>query len=160
MTDATERNETPAERADRNWDELLQELRVSQTGVQILTGFLLTVPFQQRFETLDDTQRDVYLVLVVLAVLATALLVAPVSLHRELFRRGMKSTLVDTGARLARAGLVVLALVLAGSAALIFDVVLSRTAAVVVGGTVLAGLVLAWWVLPHTKAGRAGRDQP
>jgi hypothetical protein len=157
VPDAPDRDETPAERADRNWDELLQELRVSQTGVQILTGFLLTVPFQQRFEALDETQRTLYLVLVVLAVIATALLVAPVSLHRELFRRGLKDRLVRTGANLARAGLVVLALVLAGTSALIFDVVLSRTAGVVVGAAVAVMLIGAWWVLPHTQSSKNAR---
>jgi hypothetical protein len=65
------RRETPAERSDRNWNELLQELRVTQTGVQILTGFLLTLPFQERFEDLDDHQRTLYLILVALAVLTT-----------------------------------------------------------------------------------------
>src|SRR5215213_2429038 len=82
--------ETERERINRNWDELLQELRVTQTGVQILTGFLLTLPFQQRFEDLDDYQRDLFLVLVLLAVLTTALIVAPVSLHRILFRKHLK----------------------------------------------------------------------
>lgn len=51
------RNETSAERIDRNWNEMLQELKVVQTGMQILAGFLLTVPFQQRFLTLTGAQR-------------------------------------------------------------------------------------------------------
>src|SRR3712207_4786869 len=79
------RHETPAERSDRNWNGLLQELRVTQTGVQILTGFLLTLPFQERFEDLDGYQRTLYLVLVLLAILTTGLITAPVSLHRILF---------------------------------------------------------------------------
>jgi hypothetical protein len=78
-TDTETRGETEQERINRNWDELLQELRVTQTGVQILTGFLLTLPFQQRFALLDDTQQAVYLTTVGFAVLATGLLVAPVS---------------------------------------------------------------------------------
>src|SRR5689334_19894510 len=82
------RDETEAERLDRNWTEMLQELRVTQTGTQILTGFLLTIPFQQRFAELDDTQRGIYLVLVAFAALATILALAPVSLHRALFRQG------------------------------------------------------------------------
>ncbi len=115
------RHETPTERMDRNWNELLQELRVAQTGVQILTGFLLTVPFQQRFLDLDDYQKGVYLVLVVLAVTATGFIVAPVSLHRILFRRHLKRELVDSADRMAQTGLAALALVLAGSALLLFD---------------------------------------
>src|SRR5689334_12186764 len=91
------RNETPEQRSDRNWVELLQELRVMQTGVQILTGFLLTVPFQARFETLTSFQRGYYLVLMVLAALTTGLAVAPVALHRALFRRHVKARLVTVG---------------------------------------------------------------
>ena len=130
------RTETANQRADRNWNELLQELRVSQTGTQILTGFLLTIPFQQRFATLDTYQRNLYLVLVLLAVLATALLLTPVSLHRVLFRRRLKPSWSSWGNVFARAGLFVLALVLAGGAMLLFDVVLGRTAGRIVGALV------------------------
>jgi hypothetical protein len=73
------RDETPQERADRKWGDLLQELRVMQTGVQLLAGFLLTLPFQQRFDDLDEFQRDFYLVLVVLAGVTTALVLTPVA---------------------------------------------------------------------------------
>jgi hypothetical protein len=149
------RDETHNERADRNWNELLQELRVTQTGTQILTGFLLTIPFQQRFTDLDAYQKDLYLVLVVLAVLATALFVAPVSLHRILFGRRLKPELVTAGAWFARAGLLVLALVMAGSAMLIFDVVLSRDAGRAVGIASLVLLFTSWWVVPRVIARRA-----
>lgn len=150
-----DRNETFTERMDRNWNELLQELRVTQTGAQILTGFLLTVPFQSRFGDLDDYQRTTYLVLVVMAALATVLFVAPVSLHRLLFRRRLKPQLVDAGHWFARAGLVALALTLAGVTMLLFDVVLSRTAGHVVGGALLAVIAVAWLVLPHLIARHA-----
>jgi hypothetical protein len=149
------RTETHNERADRNWTELLQELRVTQTGTQILTGFLLTIPFQQRFGELDAYQKDLYLVLVVLAVLATALFVAPVSLHRVLFGRRLKPELVSAGGTFARAGLVVLALVMAGSAMLIFDVVLSRDAGRAVGIASLVLLFTSWWLVPRLIARRA-----
>ena len=137
------------ERADRNWSELLQELRVSQTGVQILTGFLLTIPFQQRFESLDTYQRNLYLVLVILAILATALLLTPVSMHRALFRRRLKPQLVAWGNVFARLGLFVLALVLAGGAMLLFDVVLGRTEGRIVGAASILVLFGCWWVLPQ-----------
>jgi hypothetical protein len=150
-----DRHETFTERMDRNWDELMQELRVTQTGAQILTGFLLTLPFQQRFATLDDYQVRLYLVLVVLAAVATGLIVAPVSLHRVLFRRRMKAELVDAANWFARAGLLVLALVLAGGPMLLFDIVVSRTAGWVVGAAVLVLLVLCWWLLPRVIARRA-----
>jgi O-antigen/teichoic acid export membrane protein len=152
------RDETATERMDRNWNELLQELRVAQTGVQILTGFLLTVPFQQRFADLDRFQERVYLVLVVLAVAATGFIVAPVSLHRLLFRRHLKRELVTSADRMARTGLAMLALVLAGSALLLFDVVVGRTAGWVAGGLVLAGLALVWVVVPVRLARRARHE--
>src|ERR1700754_1671970 len=84
------RGEWPLERADRNFAELLQELRVTQTGVQILFAFLLTLAFAARFPSLDDTQRGVYVGTLLLAVLATALFLAPAALHRSLFRRHAK----------------------------------------------------------------------
>ena len=155
---ADDRDETPAERMDRNWSELLQELRVTQTGTQILTGFLFTIPFQQRFGDLDEFQRTTYLVLVILAVLATALIVAPVSVHRILFRTHLKRLLVQGGDLLARGGLVALALVLTGCTLLLFDVVVSRTAGIVAGGSVGAVLLLAWWVVPVVVERRALRS--
>src|ERR1700753_3199988 len=85
--DADQRGETQLERLDRNWADLLQELRVVQTGVQLLTGFLLTLPFQARFAGLGEFQQDVYLVTVGSAVAATGFLIAPVTIHRVLFRR-------------------------------------------------------------------------
>ena len=151
------RDETLDERMDRNWNELLQELRVTQTGATLLTGFLMTIPFQQRFTELDGYQRGLYLVLVVLTVLATALILAPVSLHRELFRRRLKPQLVSAGNLFARLGLVVLALALVGVVSLLFDVVLSRQAGQVVGATSAAVLVLVWRVLPRVVAGAAQR---
>ena len=154
-----ERDESAAERLDRNWNELLQELRVTQTGVQILTGFLLTLPFQQRFTDLDEYQRLVFLVLVLLAVLTTALIVAPVSLHRIMFRKHLKDELVESADRLARAGLVSLALTISGAALLVFDVVLGRTEGWVVGGAVLALLAVFWLAVPVRLTRTSGTDQ-
>ena len=141
-----ERHETPAERSDRNWNELMQELRVTQTGTQILTGFLLTLPFQQRFTDLRPDQVQVYLVLVALAVLATALIVAPVSLHRVLFQRHRKPQLVRVADRLARVGLVAFALVVTGTVLFLFDVVIG-TAAGWTAATVAAVVLLGLWLL-------------
>jgi hypothetical protein len=143
------RSESPAERADRNWNELLQELRVMQTGVQILTGFLLTLPFQSRFADLDDYQRTVYLVLVVTAVVDTALIVAPVSVHRALFRKQMKRNIVTLADRLTRIALGVLALVMTGATVLVFDVVVGRTEGIIAGACVLVVLAIVWVVLPE-----------
>jgi hypothetical protein len=142
------RKETREERSDRNWVELLQELRVMQTGVQILTGFLLTLPFQPRFQDLDGYQRTVYLVLVVLSVLTTGMLVAPVALHRALFQKQLKAEVVSGGDRMTRTALVLLALVMTGTVLLVFDVVLGRAAGFAVGGSILAVLLALWVVVP------------
>src|SRR5690349_5468234 len=88
--DRVGRDETPLERADRDWNELLQELRVVQTGVQLLTAFLLTLPFTQRFAELDPVHVNLFVGVVLLAATATGLLIAPVSLHRHLFRQRRK----------------------------------------------------------------------
>jgi hypothetical protein len=151
------RHETPTERLDRNWGEILQELRVTQTGIQILTGFLLTVPFQPTFADLTDTQRTLYLALVVLAVMTTGILVAPVSLHRWLFRRRAKAALVTAADRMMRVGLVFLALVVSGVVLLVFDVVATRAVALAVSGALLTLLVGAWFVLPALLVRAAAR---
>lgn len=140
--------ENEAERTNRNFDELLQELRVMQTGVQLLTGFLLTLPFQARFADLDAYQRVLYLVLVALAVLTTGILIAPVSIHRALFRRGYKRPLVLVSDRLARLALVLLALVVTGTAMLAFDVVVSRAAGIAIGVVAAVALLGLWLVVP------------
>ena len=103
------RHETETERLDRNWNELLQELRVTQTGVQILAGFLLTLPFQQRFADLDERSADRIPRGLASSVRRHGLLVAPVSAHRVLFRRRAKRELVRFADKAAQAGLVALA---------------------------------------------------
>jgi hypothetical protein len=139
------RNETPAERADRKWGDLLQELRVMQTGAQLIAGFLLTLPFQSSFATLDDFQRDFYLVLVVLAGLTTALVLSPVAIHRKLTGRHVKERLVTAAGVIMTAALAAVSLLVIGITTFIFDVVVDRTWAFGVGGgmaLVLAGLLL------------------
>lgn len=132
----------------RNWDELLQEIRVTQTGVQILTGFLLTVPFSQRFGDLTAFQKDVYLGVLAGAVLTTGLVVAPVAFHRALFRKRRRELLVESGNRFAVAGLGTLALTLSGVVLLVVDVVIGTRAGWVAGGVLLAVLTTLWAVLP------------
>jgi hypothetical protein len=164
------RRETLNQRMDRNWNELLQELRVTQTGTQILTGFLLSVAFQQKFGELSVFQHRVYLALVLVAVLTTALGLAPVNLHRGLFRHHAKATLVEVAHRILRVTLAGVALVLAGTVLLIFDVVVGRTAGWVAGGCVAVLLVLIGALPrilkvidpgPDRGAGHpAGEDQP
>ena len=115
------RSETTNERADRNWNEILQELRVAQTGTQILGGFLLALAFQPRFQDLDGFQLTLYLVLVGLAGVAAVLGLAPVTLHRTFFGKGRKPEIVRLGGRMLSTDLVVLALLAAGVTGLVFD---------------------------------------
>ncbi len=148
------RTETLEQRSDRNWNELLQELRVMQTGVQILTGFLLTVPFQQRFDALTAFQRDFYLVLVVLSALTTGVAIAPVALHRALFRHHLKPRLVTAADRMTRAALALLALVVSGVVGLVFDVVVGRGPAIVAMVVAIGVLGGLWAALPEVIKAR------
>lgn len=141
--------ETRAERVERNWTEILQELRVIQTGTQILTGFLLTLAFQPRFVQLDEYQHDLYLGLVVAAALVTVLGLTPVSLHRVLFRRNAKELIVQVANRLLKLTLAGVGITLTGTLVLIFDVVLGRTAGLVAGAIALVVLVAAWIAVPE-----------
>jgi hypothetical protein len=153
--DGSERDETPTERADRNWDELLQELRVTQTGIQILSGFLLTLPFQQRFTALDPPLRTLFLIAVALATVSTGLVVAPVAAHRLLFRKRQKIALVETANRLAKVGLACVGLTVVVVLALVFGFVLGDIAAFVAGGVALVISTLLWLVLPLVVLDRA-----
>jgi uncharacterized membrane protein len=153
------RDETRDERADRNWAEVLQELRVTQTGTQIIAGFLLTLAFQQRFQQLDTYQVTVYLILVFLAAFATAFGLAPVSMHRGLFRRHRKPTLVATGDRYLRIILILVSLLTAGVVLLVVDVVTeSRLAGVVSGLVVLAALALLLVIIPARERRSSGDE--
>lgn len=140
--------ETEVERLDRNWTSLLQELRVTQTGVQLLTGFLLTLPFQQRFNVLNDAMRMVYLVTVGCSVGATVALIAPVGMHRLLFRRHRLVVLVSAAHRCAYAGLVLLGLAMTGVTTIIFDAVSGHIAGIIAGVCALALFTLFWMVVP------------
>ncbi len=154
----TGRNETENERLDRNWNEILQELRVTQTGTQILTGFLLTLAFQPRFQDLDSFQVGVYLVLVGLATLATALGLGPVSLHRALFRKRRKDAVVGLADRLMQFVLIFVGLLITGVVLLIFDVVAGRAAGIICAALTAVVLLVVWLVLPFRHRPRAGEQ--
>lgn len=150
MSDAAQvpsrdRDETPAERADRNWSELLQEMRVLQTGTQILTGFLLALAFQPAFANLSEGQRAFYLTLVVLSALSTIIALAPVALHRTVFRHHEKSAAVSFGHVAVIVALVAVSLLILGVVAFVFDVVVGQDAAWFAAG-VLAVVILGLWV--------------
>lgn len=161
--DRKERNETPTQRLDRNWSGLLQELRVVQTGVQLLTGFLLTVPFQDRFYVQDYLFQTIYLFTVSASVGATVLLLAPASMHRILFRRHRLKTLIDASQRCALGGLVLLGLALTGVMTLVFELVAGRPWGWVAGGVTVVLFVSFWFAIPwryrELDAGKELHDQ-
>jgi hypothetical protein len=146
--DRRERGETEIERLDRNWNSLLQELRVVQTGVQLLTGFLLTLPFQQRFDVLGERMRMVYLATVGFSVGATVLLISPVAMHRLLFRRHRLQVLVSAAHRCAFAGLTLLGFAVTGMTAIIFAAVSGHNVGFIAGGCALALFTVFWLILP------------
>jgi hypothetical protein len=139
-----------AAQADRRYNELLQELRVAQTGVQFLFAFLLTLAFTQRFPEITSFQRRLYIGTLLVTSGASALLIGPVSLHRILSRRGLKPRLVRGGDLLARGGLALLLLGINGAVLLILDVVMQGPWAFVLAGLCFAWFVLVWYVFPMT----------
>jgi hypothetical protein len=143
------RDETPLERADRNYNELLQELRVAQTGIQILFAFLLTIPFQQRFgEEVGTGLRQEYLATLLVTAMATALLIAPVTMHRLLFRQGLKPQLVTTADILAKFGLACLAVAVLLAVFLIVAVVSAQSTAFWFVGGLGALFAVTWVIVP------------
>lgn len=151
------RRESEAERLDRNYGELLQELRIAQTGIQILFAFLLGIAFQQRFTETDDVQRGMYIAALLCTGLATAFLIAPVPLHRFLFRQRRKDHIVAVTNRLALGGLIFLLLSVVCGVLLILDVVLDRSTAIVVSALLAVVFVTLWIVLPlHYRMQPAG----
>jgi hypothetical protein len=153
-----ERDETEAERVDRNFNELLGELRIALPGVQVLFAFLLTVPFAQGFTGLSQFERDLYLVVLLLTALSSALLIAPTAYHRVLFRKGYKPEILFFANRAAMAGLAVLALAMCGAIFLIAHVIFGEVAAIVVA--IVSGLVFAalWYVIPWARGRGAEPD--
>jgi len=150
------------QRMDRNWGELLQELRVLQTGVQILAGFLLTLPFQNKFDSLDDFQVGLYLFTVCLAAVTTALILLPVSVHRRLFRKRLKSTLVSAADRITKVALGCVGFLTVASTTLVFSVVAGRDAGITAGIVLLAALTLLLVYVPvrlHRTAARVSSDR-
>lgn len=152
------RHESSGERLDRNWNELLQELRVMQTGVQLLTGFLLTVPFQSRFHDLNTRQIVLFLALVVGSSIATILLLGVVQLHRVLFRQQVKDRLVAQSNRIVKITVGLIGILILGVCVLIFDIVLGLASALAVAGVLL--LLMAWIWIVHPRNLRRGAPAP
>lgn len=143
-----ERDEDQASRFDRHWNELLQELRIAQTGVQILFAFLLTIAFTTPFRESDEFVHDVFAVTIVLAAMAMALLIAPVSFHRMVYQRRLRDRMIPMAAKMTTAGLFLLMLAACGGLLIALDVVLSRELAIGVSAGALAWFAVHWYVIP------------
>ncbi|MFH8250349.1 DUF6328 family protein [Microbacterium sp. B2969] len=152
------RDETPNERADRNWGEVLQEFRVLQTGTQILTGFLLAIAFQSGFDKLDSGQRTFYLFLVVLAALSAIVALSPVALHRMLFQRRLKRRVVSFGHAALITALATVGLLTVGVVAFIFDVVVGDAASTFVAVVLAIVIVILWLITPFLMRRRREED--
>lgn len=150
VADQPRRNETADERADRNWTEVLQELRVLQTGTQILTGFLLALAFQPAFADLALGQKGLYLVLIALSALSSVLALAPVAAHRMLFRAGAKRSVVTAGHVCLIAALAIVSVLLAGVVGFVFDVVVGGSSGWIAGSVLAAIAVVTWVLVPVT----------
>lgn len=154
------RHETETQRLDRNWAALLQEVRVVQTGVQLLTGFLLTLPFQQRFADLTDFEVWVYLATVALSVMSTMLLVAPVGIHRMLFRQHALPTLVATAHTLTVCGIATFGAALVGVVLLIFSFVVSPRVGLVAAAVAAALFCMLSLLATILRLRQRNDDQP
>jgi len=137
--------ESEKQRWDRNFADLLQELRVAQAGVQILFAFLLTLPFSSGFPNTTGYQKDVYVVALMSAAFATAMIISPVAFHRALFRQGRKPELVRYAHRMATGGLGFMLVSMVASVLLITDYLLNIWAAAVLTA-ISAGFLLMFWV--------------
>lgn len=151
-----EPNEDEHTKLTRNLNELLQELRVMQTGVQILTGFLLTLPFTSKFGELNTSEQYVYLTTLAASVVTTALIVSPVAFHRNLFRQGEREWIVESANHAARYGLAGLGLTMTGVVWLVFDVVVGAPTSYIASGLTAGLFIVLWGVLPAVRRSRFG----
>lgn len=154
---APDDHETERQRWQRNYEELLQELRVAQTGIQILFAFLLTIAFAARFPTDDSFTRTVYMVALLAAAAATALIIAPVAYHRAVFRKGQKPHLTLTAHRFAYAGLGMMLVAMVAAVLLAADMVLDRLAAWFAAGGIGVWFLALWAAFPLFRRNRNGQ---
>ena len=151
-----ERAEEENKRLDRELMELVNELRVALTGVQILFAFLLTVPFTQRFAKVTEFQRHLFFATLLAAALSVVLLIAPTARHRLLFRQHDKEQIVKSSNRFAIAGLACLAAAMTGAVMLITDLLFKETMVTWVTAILAALFIVMWFVMPFLRRMRQG----
>lgn len=142
------RHETGEQRADRRWGDTLQEVRVAQTGAQILFAFLIGVAFTPRFTTLGHFDKGLYVTTVILGALATGTLIAPVAFQRLLAGHLLKPELVSAAGRLISCGIVLLALTVGGALLLLLRVATNPTLAWILTTAVMIWFAAAWLIIP------------
>ncbi|BCJ51513.1 membrane protein [Actinoplanes sp. NBRC 14428] len=145
------KNESEKQRWDRNFADLLQELRVAQTGVQILFAFLLTLPFSNGFPKVTEFQKDTYVLALITAAFATAMIISPVAFHRALFRQGRKPELVRYAHRMATGGLAFMLVSMVSSVLLITDYLLDFWIAVLLTAVTGAYFLTFWAAIPFAR---------
>ena len=151
-----ESTETESDRLNRELNELLQELRVAQNGILIIVGFLLVIPFTQRFANVTDFERIVYYLSFLTAGAAAVVIVAPVSYHRMVFRRHDKHSLVTRGNQMAQAGLGLLGIAILGVLVLVTDFLFSSMLLVgITSGLYLLVVGMLWYLVPMQSRRRA-----
>ena len=160
MTGGLRPSETEAERNDRNLAELLQELRVAGLGVQMIFGFLLAIPFASKFSALGTGQRTLYVVTLVLAAVATALLVGPVAYHRLVFRRNLKRHLIGAANVMAILGLATVGLTVSAAVVLVLSYVARGLPTVLLGVFVVGLFAGLWFVFPLTRHWTRTQESP
>ena len=154
----TRATESEGKALDRHWTELMQEIRLAQTGTQILFAFLLAIAFQPRFQESDKFTHDVYIITLITAAMAVGLFLAPISFHRIVFQKNLRDRLVPITHNITTAALVFLIVAMCGGILLAVDAVLSRAAAFVVVAIVLAWFVAFWYALPAWVRRSTNRD--
>ena len=152
------RHESEAQRDDRNLADLLQELRVAGLGVQVLFGFLLSLPFTTGFSRLHGSQRALYVASLLLAAFSIALLCAPVAYHRLIFRRHQKAQLIRTANVLALLGLATVACAIGAAVLLVVSVVDHGAVVPLIAGLTVVVFGGLWFLLPLVARGREDPD--
>lgn len=145
------RDETTLEQLDRNTIEILNELRVASTGIQVMFGFLLIVPFNNGFRRVSSFEKNVYFITLLCVAVSSVLLIAPSIQHRILFRRHEKAYLVGAANRLAIISMVFLAAGFTGILVLLSDFVVGGVAPIIVGAVAMAGIGILWFALPVAR---------
>ncbi len=152
------KHETEKQRWDRNFADLLQELRVAQTGVQILFAFLLTLPFSSGFPNTTAFQKDTYIVALLAAAAATAMIISPVAFHRALFRQGRKPELVRYAHKMATGGLAFMLIAMVSSVLLITDYLTNIWVSLVLTGIAALFFLTFWAAVPWARRNWVDED--